>query len=131
MYTYNRNFWFSYRPRSLCTLLYNRWWCSMIIILIACLIKPNQSSLIWIAFTVVEKSRIFFETNWNDIMIWWLRNDHLPSLDDKFVIYGKDKTSWIENLRYIGYHFSVIAHSFAINIPHLKFNKSYINNNSL
>ena len=29
-------FWLSYRPRSSCTMLYNRWWCSMIIILIAC-----------------------------------------------------------------------------------------------
>ena len=59
------------------------------------------------------------------------KSDHLPSFDDKFVNYGKDKISWIENLRYIGYRFSVITHSFAIDIPHPKYTSTWKSSNDL
>ena len=46
------------------------------------------------------------------------RSSFLPKFDERFVNYGKDKISWIENLRYNGYLFAVITGSFAIDIPH-------------
>ena len=48
------------------------------------------------------------------------RSPHLPRFYEAFVNYGKDKISWIENLRYIGYKFGVVTQSFATDIPHPK-----------
>ena len=49
------------------------------------------------------------------------RSPHLPRFYEAFVNYGKDKISWIENLRYIGYKFGVVTQSFATDIPHPKY----------
>ena len=46
------------------------------------------------------------------------RSSHLPLFDERFINYGKDKISWIENLRYDGYKFAVIRGAFAVDIPH-------------
>ncbi|KAK8794665.1 hypothetical protein WA158_001646 [Blastocystis sp. Blastoise] len=48
------------------------------------------------------------------------RSSHLPSFDPNFVNYGKDKISWIENLRYIGYKYYVMTETFGIDFPHPK-----------
>ena len=46
------------------------------------------------------------------------RSSHLPLFDERFVNYGKDKISWIETLRYMGYQFAILKNSFVIDIPH-------------
>lgn len=45
-------------------------------------------------------------------------HQHVPAFDERFVIYGKDKISWIEDLRYNGYVFAVLKDAYAIDIPH-------------
>lgn len=46
------------------------------------------------------------------------RTDVLPLFDERFINYGFNKVQWIENLRYLGYEFSVLSHAFAVDIPH-------------
>lgn len=49
------------------------------------------------------------------------RSSHLPQFDERFINYGKDKISWIENLRYDGYSFALLRNAFAVDIPHPKY----------
>ena len=46
------------------------------------------------------------------------RSTHLPLFDERFINYGYNKVQWIEHLRWLGYQFAVMAHSFAVDIPH-------------
>lgn len=46
------------------------------------------------------------------------RTASLPLFDERFINYGFNKVQWIENLRYMGYEFSVLSHAYAIDIPH-------------
>ena len=46
------------------------------------------------------------------------RTTNLPMFDERFVNYGKDKISWIETLRYMGFQFAVLKNSFVIDVPH-------------
>ena len=49
------------------------------------------------------------------------QSSHLPLFDERFINYGKDKISWIENLRYDGYAFAVLRNAFAVDIPHPRY----------
>lgn len=46
---------------------------------------------------------------------------HLPLFDERFVDYGKNKVQWIIHLRMIGYKYHVLSQSFAIDVPHPKY----------
>ena len=46
------------------------------------------------------------------------RTEHLPLFDERFINYGFNKVQWIENLRYLGFEFSVLSQAFAVDIPH-------------
>ena len=46
------------------------------------------------------------------------RTEHLPLFDERFINYGFNKVQWIENLRYLGYEYSVLSQAFAVDIPH-------------
>ena len=46
------------------------------------------------------------------------RTEILPLFDERFINYGFNKVQWIENLRYLGFEFSVLSQAFAIDIPH-------------
>ena len=46
------------------------------------------------------------------------RTEQLPLFDERFINYGLNKVQWIENLRYLGFEFSVLSQAFAVDIPH-------------
>ena len=46
------------------------------------------------------------------------RTEQLPLFDERFINYGFNKVQWIENLRYLGFEFSVLSQAFAVDIPH-------------
>ena len=46
------------------------------------------------------------------------RSSILPQFDERFINYGFNKVEFIENLRYLGFEFSVLTQSYAIDIPH-------------
>ena len=46
------------------------------------------------------------------------RTEILPLFDERFINYGFNKVQWIENLRYLGFEFSVLSQAFAVDIPH-------------
>ncbi|KAK8811692.1 glycosyltransferase-like protein LARGE1 [Blastocystis sp. ATCC 50177/Nand II] len=46
------------------------------------------------------------------------RSEYLPRFDERFINYGFNKVQWIEHLRYLGYEFSVLAQSYAVDMPH-------------
>ena len=76
------------------------------------------------ASRVTVRSRIFIDHKggcYGDRYVMVKRSPHLPRFYEAFVNYGKDKISWIENLRYIGYKFGVVTQSFATDIPHPKY----------
>ena len=45
------------------------------------------------------------------------RTEQLPLFDERFINYGFNKVQWIENLRYLGFEFSVLSQAFAVDIP--------------
>lgn len=49
------------------------------------------------------------------------RSEYLPRFDERFINYGFNKVQWIEHLRYLGYEFSVLAQSYAMDMPHSLF----------
>ncbi|KAK8809789.1 hypothetical protein WA158_000732 [Blastocystis sp. Blastoise] len=61
-----------------------------------------------------------FKTNVQEPYVMVKRSSHLPSFDERFSGYGKDKISWIEHLRYIGYKFGILVNGFGVDIPHIK-----------
>lgn len=46
------------------------------------------------------------------------KTPELPLFDERFINYGFNKVEWIENLRYLGYEYHVLAQAYAIDIPH-------------
>lgn len=46
------------------------------------------------------------------------KTPNTPLFAERFINYGFDKVEWIENLRYVGYEFHVLSHSFAVDMPH-------------
>ncbi len=42
----------------------------------------------------------------------------LPYFDERFINYGCNKVQWIEHLRYLGFEFSVLSQSYALDMPH-------------
>lgn len=46
------------------------------------------------------------------------RFEKLPFFDERFINYGHNKIQWIEHLRYSGFEFNVLSHSYAVDIPH-------------
>ena len=48
------------------------------------------------------------------------RSEKLPQFDERFVNYGKNKVQWITHLRLLGYKYTVLSQSFAIDVPHPK-----------
>ena len=46
------------------------------------------------------------------------RSSSLPYFDERFINYGFNKVQWIENMRYLGYEFYVLAQAYAVDIPH-------------
>lgn len=42
----------------------------------------------------------------------------LPKFNETFVNYSYNKVQWIENLRWVGYSFSVLADGYSVDIPH-------------
>lgn len=60
----------------------------------------------------------------NDIQepyVFVKRSNKLPHFDERFVNYGKNKVQWITHLRLTGYKYYVLSHSFAIDVPHPKY----------
>lgn len=49
--------------------------------------------------------------------------DRVPHFDERFVNYGKNKVQWITHLRLLGYQFYVLSQSFAIDVPHPRYQK--------
>ena len=46
------------------------------------------------------------------------KTPEMPLFDERFVNYGYNKVQWLENLRYVGYQYSVLTDGFAVDIPH-------------
>ena len=46
------------------------------------------------------------------------RFEKTPLFDERFINYGHNKIQWIEHLRYAGFEFNVLSHSYAVDIPH-------------
>lgn len=42
----------------------------------------------------------------------------LPKFNETFVNYSYNKVQWIENLRWVGYSFSVLGDGYSVDIPH-------------
>ena len=42
----------------------------------------------------------------------------LPRFDTRFGEEGLDRAQWVEALRYMGYEFSVLVQSYAVDMPH-------------
>lgn len=48
------------------------------------------------------------------------KSNHLPQFDQRFYGYGMNRVQWLSHLRYLGYSFHVISHSWAFHLNHAK-----------
>ena len=65
----------------------------------------------------VKRIRCFI-TDFQEPYVMVRRTEQLPLFDERFINYGFNKVQWIENLRYLGFEFSVLSQAFAVDIPH-------------
>lgn len=54
------------------------------------------------------------------------RWNKLPYFDERFINYGCNKVQWIEHLRYLGFEFSVLSQSYALDMPHPAYSFSFL-----
>lgn len=48
------------------------------------------------------------------------KGDHTPLFDERFVNYGYNKMQHMRHLTYVGYQFSILTNSYAMDMPHVK-----------
>ena len=48
------------------------------------------------------------------------KGDHTPLFDERFVNYGYNKMQHMRHLTYVGYQFSILINSYAMDMPHVK-----------
>lgn len=84
---------------------------------------PNAQNYLpkkWTSFGAnVKYTRVpCFKERFLEPYVMVKRSEYLPRFDERFINYGFNKVQWIEHLRYLGYEFSILAQSYAVDMPH-------------
>jgi len=58
------------------------------------------------------------KTTWNYEPYIVVSLKHVPLFDERFIVYGDDKTQWHRHLSFLGYEYWILPKSFIIHLPH-------------